>query len=245
VVFLCKLNGLEEENLSEPSSPTRDYRWYPAVVAVFVTCLITANIIAVKPVQIGGLIFPAAVVIFPLAYIFGDILTEVYGYARARQTIWIGFACNLIAVVAIYLGGLLPAAGFWHDQPAYQSILGFTPRLLLASFIAYLIGEFLNSFVLAKLKVKTAGRHLWLRTIGSTVVGEFADSAVFITVAFLGVWPSDQIFIGILTQWSIKVGYEVIATPLTYAVVAFLKRAEGVDIYDRTTDFTPFKFEAQ
>ncbi len=224
---------------------SKSYRWYPAVVAVFVTCLITANIIAVKPVQIASLVFPAAVVIFPLAYIFGDILTEVYGYARARQTIWIGFACNFIAVVAIYLGGLLPAAGFWPDQAAYQNILGFTPRLLLASFTAYLIGEFLNSFVLAKLKVKTAGRYLWVRTIGSTLVGEFADSAVFITVAFLGVWPSDTVLTGILTQWSIKVAYEVIATPLTYAVVTFLKRAEGVDVYDRATDFTPFKFEAQ
>ncbi len=230
---------------SSTPSPRGEYRWYPAVVAVFVTCLITANIIAVKPVQIGRLVFPAAVVIFPLAYIFGDILTEVYGYARARQTIWIGFACNLIAVIAIYLGGLLPAAGFWPDQPAYQSILGFTPRLLLASFIAYLIGEFLNSFVLAKLKVKTAGRYLWLRTISSTVVGELADSAVFISIAFLGVWPGDQIVIGILTQWSIKVAYEVIATPLTYAVVAFLKRSEGVDIYDRATDFTPFKLETE
>ncbi len=221
------------------------YRWYPAVVAVFVTCLITANIIAVKPVQVGGFIFPAAVVIFPIAYIFGDILTEVYGYARARQTIWIGFACNLIAVVAIYVGGLLPAAGFWPNQSAYDAILGFAPRLLVASFIAYLVGEFLNSLVLAKLKVKTAGRYLWLRTISSTLVGELADSIVFITVAFLGVWPGDQMLTAILTQWVIKVVYEIIATPLTYAVVGWLKRAEGVDVYDRSTNFTPFKFEAE
>ncbi len=223
----------------------QSYRWYPTVVAVFVTCLITANIIAVKPVQIGGLIFPAAVVIFPIAYIFGDILTEVYGYARARQTIWIGFACNLIAVMAIYVGGLLPAAGFWPNQSAYDTILGFAPRLLAASFIAYLIGEFLNSLVLAKLKVRTAGRYLWLRTISSTLVGELADSIVFITVAFWGVWPGDQMLTAILTQWVIKVAYEVIATPLTYAVVGWLKRAEGVDVYDRSTNFTPFKFEAE
>ncbi len=215
------------------------------MVAVFVTCLITANIIAVKPVQVGGFIFPAAVVIFPIAYIFGDILTEVYGYARARQTIWIGFACNLIAVVAIYVGGLLPAAGFWPNQSAYDAILGFAPRLLVASFIAYLVGEFLNSLVLAKLKVRTAGRYLWLRTISSTLVGELADSIVFITVAFLGVWPGDQMLTAILTQWVIKVAYEVIATPLTYAVVGWLKRAEGVDVYDRATNFTPFKFEAE
>src|SRR5512143_338229 len=152
----------------------QNYRWYPVVVAVFVTCLLVANIIAVKPVQISGLVFPAAVVIFPLAYIFGDVLTEVYGYARARQTIWIGFVCNLIAVLAIYLGGLLPAAGFWPNQSAYDTILGFAPRLLAASFIAYLVGEFLNSIVLAKLKVRTAGRFLWLRTISSTIIGEGA-----------------------------------------------------------------------
>jgi uncharacterized integral membrane protein (TIGR00697 family) len=231
--------------LLQQPSPANGYRWYPVVVAVFVTCLITANIIAVKPVEVGGFIFPAAVVIFPLAYIFGDILTEVYGYARARQTIWIGFACNLIAVVAIYAGGLLPAAGFWPDQAAYGAILGFTPRLLLASFIAYLIGEFLNSFVLAKLKIRTAGRYLWVRTIGSTLVGELADSIVFITVAFLGVWPSDQMLTAVVTQWSIKVIYEIAATPLTYAIVGRLKRAEGMDVYDRATNFTPFKFEAE
>ena len=229
--------------MQQPSSTPNAYRWYPAVVALFVTCLITANIIAVKPVQVGGLIFPAAVVIFPLAYIFGDILTEVYGYTRARQTIWIGFGCNLVAVAAIWLAGRLPAAGFWPDQAAYEAILGFTPRLLVASFIAYLIGEFLNSFVLAKLKVRTAGRHLWLRTISSTLVGELADSIVFISVAFLGVWPGDQMLTAVVTQWMIKVTYEIIATPLTYGVVGWLKRAEGVDVYDRATDFTPFKFE--
>ena len=225
--------------------PKQNYRWYPIVVSVFVTCLITANIIAVKPVQIGGLIFPAAVVIFPLAYIFGDVLTEVYGYARARQTIWIGFACNLIAVLAIYIGGLLPAAGFWPNQSAYDAILGFTPRLLIASFVAYLIGEFLNSIVLAKLKVRTSGKYLWARTIGSTLIGELADSAVFITAAFAGVWPGDQILTGVVTQWLLKSGYEVIATPLTYVAVGFLKRAENVDAFDRDTNFTPFKCEAE
>lgn len=222
-----------------------NYRWYPVVVAVFVTCLLVANIIAVKPVQISGLVFPAAVVIFPLAYIFGDVLTEVYGYARARQTIWIGFVCNLIAVLAIYLGGLLPAAGFWPNQSAYDTILGFAPRLLAASFIAYLVGEFLNSIVLAKLKVLTSGKYLWVRTIGSTLIGELADSIVFITAAFAGVWPSDQIVTGIITQWLLKSGYEVIATPVTYAAVNFLKRAENSDVYDRDTNFTPFKFEAE
>jgi queuosine precursor transporter len=231
--------------MNQENIQTHSYRWYPVVVAVFVTCLLTANIIAVKPVQLGGLVFPAAVVIFPVAYIFGDILTEVYGYARARQTIWIGFACNLIAVVAMVVGGLLPAAGFWPNQSAYDAILGFTPRLLIASFIAYLAGEFLNSFVLAKMKVMTSGRFLWMRTIGSTLIGELADSAVFITVAFSGIWPPDTILTGVITQWLLKSGYEVIATPLTYVVVTYLKRVEQLDVYDRGTNFTPFKFEAE
>src|SRR5512143_2747490 len=177
----------------------QNYRWYPVVVAVFVTCLLVANIIAVKPVQISGLVFPAAVVIFPLAYIFGDVLTEVYGYAKARQAIWIGFGCNVLAVGAIWAGGLLPAAPFWtagygapdEAQRAYAAILGFTPRLLLASFVAYLAGEFLNSFVLARLKVATSGRWLWLRTISSTLVGQLADSGLFITIAFSGAVPSE------------------------------------------------------
>src|SRR3972149_10250997 len=187
---------MNQENLQ-----THSYRWYPVVVAGFVTCLLTANIIAVKPVQLGGLVFPAAVVVFPLAYIFGQVLTEGYGYARAPQTIWIGFACNLIAVVAMVVGGLLPAAGFWPNQPAYDAILGFTPRLLIASFIAYLAGEFLNSFVLAKMKVMTSGRFLWMRTIGSTLIGELADSAVFITLAFTGSWPGGQILARVVTPW--------------------------------------------
>jgi len=222
----------------------RSYKWFPAVTAVFVTCLITANIIAVKPVAIGPLLFPAAIVIFPLSYIFGDILTEVYGYQRARPVIWLGFICNLIAVIAIWVAGRLPAASFWADQPAYEAILGFTPRLLAASFIAYLAGEFMNSFVLAKMKIATRGRWLWTRTIGSTLVGQLADSAVFISLAFSGVWPGDQMLTAIATQWLLKSVYEALATPATYAVVAFLKRAEHEDYYDYDTNFNPFRLEA-
>ena len=174
----------------------RSYRWYPLVIAVFVTTLIISNIIAVKIVQFAGFVLPSAVILFPIAYIFGDILTEVYGYARARLAIWIGFVCNLLAVIAIWIGSLLPAAPFWtagvYDSPqtaqqAYQAILGFTPRLLAASFVAYLIGEFLNSFVLAKLKVRTNGRFLWFRTITSTLIGQAGDSTVFLTIAFWGI----------------------------------------------------------
>lgn len=225
------------------------YRWYTFVTAVFVTTLIVSNIIAVKLVQLGSLIVPAAVILFPLAYIFGDILTEVYGYARARQTIWIGFCCNLLVVIAIWIGGLLPSAPFWtagydspeHAQQAYQAILGFTPRLLLASFSAYIIGEFLNAFVLAKLKVRTGGRYLWLRTITSTLLGQAADSVVFITIAFWGIIPPAGMFQAILSQWLFKVIFEIIATPLTYLIVNRLKRAEKEDYFDRDTDFNPVR----
>jgi uncharacterized integral membrane protein (TIGR00697 family) len=230
----------------------RTYRFFPLVTALFVTCLVISNIIAVKLVQFAPNVFlPSAVILFPVAYIFGDILTEVYGYARARQVIWTGFFCNLVAVIAIWIGGLLPAAPFWSAgsftspdaaQQAYQAILGYTPRLLLASFIAYLIGEFLNSFVLAKLKIRTAGRFLWLRTISSTIVGEGADSLVFITIAFIGTIPTDTLASLILAQWWFKVAYEVVATPLTYLIVGWLKRAEHEDYYDRGTNFNPVRY---
>lgn len=225
-----------------------NYRWFHVVTAVFVTTLILSNIIAVKLVHILGLFLPAAVILFPLVYILGDVLTEVYGYARARQVIWTGFACNLLAVGAIWIAGLLPAAPFWAAgafetpsaaQQAYQAILGFTPRLLAASFVAYLAGEFLNAFVLAKLKVKTEGRWLWLRTISSTIVGEGVDSALFITLAFYGIFPPDGLAQAILSQWLFKVAYETLATPLTYLVVNALKRAEGMDAFDRETNFNP------
>jgi uncharacterized integral membrane protein (TIGR00697 family) len=226
-------------------------RWYPGVVAFFATTLVVSNIIAVKVFDFFGLSLPAAVVLFPLAYIVGDVLTEVYGYSRARQAIWIGFGCNLIAVVAIWIAGLLPPAAFWNagiysgpeeaDQ-AYRAILGFAPRLLAASFAAYLVGEFLNSFVLARLKVATHGRYLWTRTIGSTLIGQAADSAIFITLAFTGVLPAAVLLQAILSQWLVKTVYEAIATPLTYRAVNLLKRSEGVDVFDRETQFSPFRF---
>ncbi len=217
----------------------RNSPWFVVIVAIFVTCLITANIIAVKLVSIFGLIVPAAVIIFPISYIFGDVLTEVYGYAASRRVIWLGFFCNLLAVVAIWAGGLLPAASFWQGQGAYETILGYTPRLLTASFIAYLIGEFANSFVLAKMKIAPRGRWLWTRTIGSTLVGEGLDSLFFISIAFIGTIPFDGLASAIVTQWLFKTVYEVAATPLTYAVVTWLKGKEGLDVYDEGTNFSP------
>ncbi len=221
------------------SAPTRYSQWFVLVTAVFITCLITANIIAVKLVNVFGLVLPAAVIIFPVSYIFGDVLTEVYGYRQARRVIWLGFFCNLIAVIAIWAGQVLPAASFWDGQTAYERILGYTPRLLIASFLAYLVGEFANSFVLAKMKIATRGRWLWMRTIGSTLVGEGLDSLVFITLAFAGTIPLSGLASAIVTQWLAKTVYEAAVTPLTYRIVNFLKRREGVDVYDYETRFNP------
>jgi uncharacterized integral membrane protein (TIGR00697 family) len=217
-------------------------RGYPAVLAVFVTSLIVSNLIAVKIIAVGPLTLPAAVVLFPVAYICGDVLTEVYGYRGARRAIWIGFGCNLLAVLAVTVAGRLPASPLWTAGPyrtpgeaqvAYDAMFGFSPRLLGASLAAYLAGEFLNAFVLARLKVATEGRWLWLRTIGSTVVGQAADSAVFITLAFAGILPTDSLAAAIASQWTFKTAYEAAATPLTYLVVNRLKRLEGADPYDR------------
>jgi uncharacterized integral membrane protein (TIGR00697 family) len=209
--------------------------------ALFVTCLLTANTIASKLIVVGGVVLTAGIVIFPLSYVLGDVLTEVWGYAPTRRVIWLGFACNAVMVSAIWLGGALPAAPFWKGDAAYGEIFGHTPRILLASFVAYLVGEFANAIVLARLKIATRGRWLWTRTIGSTVVGQALDSAVFVTLAFAGTVPA-SVLAGIVGgQWLFKVAYETAATPLTYAAVAWLKAAEGVDTFDHDTDFNPIR----
>src|SRR5213592_3249160 len=187
-----------------------------ACTALFVTCLVTANTIATKLIAVGGVVLTAGIVIFPLSYVLGDVLTEVWGYTAARRVIWLGFACNALMVAAIWVGAELPAAPFWKGQGAYEEILGQTPRILLASFVAYLAGEFANAFVLAKLKILTRGRWLWTRTIGSTLVGQGLDTLIFISIAFWGIIPAQLMLTAILTQWTFKVVYEVVATPLTY-----------------------------
>ncbi len=208
------------------------------IIAVFITCLITANIVVVKFVSLGPIALPAAVFVFPLSYIFGDVLTEVYGYRVARRVIWLGFICNLIFVFFAWVGQLLPPASFWEEQEAYESILGHTPRILVSSFCGYLAGEFANSFILARMKILTKGRWLWSRTIGSTVVGEGLDSAVFLTLAFIGT----PVFmpITILYHWLSKTIIETVCTPATYAIVNWLKRREGIDTYDYKTRYNPF-----
>jgi uncharacterized integral membrane protein (TIGR00697 family) len=208
------------------------------ITAIFITSLITANIIAVKIVAIGSVFLPAAIIVFPLGYIFGDILTEVYGYRWARRVIWLGFLCNLIFVFFAWVGQLLPVAPFWEDQEAYRSILGYAPRLLVASFCGYLVGEFANSFVMAKMKIATQGRWLWTRTIGSTIVGQGLDTSVFITIAFAG--TSSFAPMMILYHFLAKTAIEILATPITYTTINFLKKSERIDVYDSETNFNPF-----
>lgn len=212
---------------------------YLLVTVLFVACLIAANIMATKLIEPWGLVMDAGTIVFPVSYILGDVLTEVYGFRAARRVIWLGFLANLLVVAAIALAGVVPGASFWDGQAAYDQILGFVPRILAASFCAYLVGEFANSVVLAKMKVATGGRHLWTRTIGSTLVGQGLDSLIFVTLAFSGVVPVEAMLVMIATQWLVKSAYEALATPVTYAVVGFLKRREGMDIYDRDTSFNP------
>jgi len=208
------------------------------ISALFVTCLITANIISVKMISLGPFIVFAGVFIFPLSYIVGDVLTEVYGYRIARRVIWLGFACNLIFVIFAWVGQVLPSPPAWELQGAYESILGYAPRLLVASFCGYFVGEFVNSFILAKMKIFTKGRWLWSRTIGSTIVGEGLDTVVFTVLALIGT----PFFMPVvmLGQWLVKVLVETVATPATYAIVSYLKRKEVIDTYDYETKFNPF-----
>jgi queuosine precursor transporter len=212
-----------------------------ACTALFITCLLTANVTAAKLISAGGLTLTAGIVIFPVSYIVADVLTEVWGYGAARRVIWLAFGCNVLMVAAIWAGGALPPAPFWKGQAAYEEILGQAPRILAASFAAYLLGEFANAYVLARLKIATAGRWLWVRTIGSTLVGEGLDSLVFVALAFGGTVSAGALVEIFVNQWLVKVVYEAVATPLTYLAVGWLKTAERVDVFDLKTDFNPLK----
>jgi uncharacterized integral membrane protein (TIGR00697 family) len=222
----------------------RSYRYYEFVMAAFVTILICSNLIGpAKIVQLDGLpAFGAGLLFFPVSYVFGDVLTEVYGYARARRVIWAGFAGLAFAAFMAAVVVALPPAPFWQNQQAYEIAFGTTWRIAAASMVAYFCGEFANSFVLAKMKILTAGRWLWTRTIGSTIVGEAVDSVLFYPLAFYdsGLIPNEMLGAIMLAQFLGKVGVEVVFTPLTYKIVGFLKRAENEDYYDRNTNFSPF-----
>jgi len=233
-------------------SEQRSYRYFEFVMAAFVTVLICSNLIGPAKISqfelplIGTVVLGAGALFFPISYVFGDILTEVYGYARARRVIWAGFAglgfASFMAAVVV----ALPPAPFWQHQPEYEVAFGSTWRIVAASMVAYFCGEFVNSFVLARMKLLTAGKWLWTRTIGSTIVGEAVDSALFYPLAFYGsgIIPDDKLPLVMLAQFVAKVAVEVLFTPVTYKIVAWLKRAENEDYYDRKTDFNPFSLKA-
>lgn len=228
------------------ATPKRSYKYYDLIMAGFVTVLLCTNLIsAAKQVKIGGLVFGAGVFFFPISYLFGDILTEVYGYARSRKVVWAGFAALAFTALVTQVVLRLPPAPGWPKQAAFESVFGGFGRVAIASFLGFLCGEFANSFTLAKMKLLTSGRWLWTRTIGSTVVGELVDSLVFYPVAFLGApgWPLSRVALILFTNYTLKVVWEVIATPMTYVVVGHLKRIEREDYYDHGTNFTPFSLE--
>ncbi|MHB1125623.1 MAG: queuosine precursor transporter [Bacillota bacterium] len=226
------------KNLSREFSPL-----FVVLSCFFVTCLLISNIIAGKLIPVFGTVLPSAVILFPLTYIFGDVLTEVYGFKRSRLIIWVGLAANVFMAIIFMIVVSLPYPGFWGDQEAYRTVLGFTPRVVAASLIAYFIGEFVNSALLSKIKLISGGRWLWLRTIGSTVVGEGIDTVLFIIIAFAGIVPEAVLWTMIIAQYLWKVSYEVAATPLTYLLVGWVKRKEGLDTFDHGVKYNPFSLE--
>lgn len=217
------------------------FKYFDILVSAFVAVLLVSNIVAPKFIALGPFRFSGAQLLFPLTYIFGDIFTEVYGYAGSRRAIWNGFFANALMAGVAMLIVALPASPEWPHQQAYETVLGFLPRLVIASLIAYWVGEFANSFVMARMKVVTNGKHLWMRTIGSTAVGQLVDSVLVMTIAFAGVMATSDILNAIVSGYIAKVLYEAAMTPVTYVVVNWLKRKEGVDIIDSHTDFNPFR----
>ncbi len=219
---------------------TSRYRYLDALTIGFVVVLLVSNLVGPKICKIGPLLISGAEFLFPITYICGDVFTEVYGYAASRRAIWLGFfGMGLLALIG-QLAVELPPAPTWHDQQAFATVFGLVPRFAIASLIAYWAGEFTNSYTLARLKLLTGGRFLWTRTIGSTISGQFVDTVVIILIAFWGVESPSRLVIMIASSYGIKVAYETLATPLTYLVVGWLKRAEGIDVFDRGTDFNPF-----
>jgi len=223
------------------STPER-FRYFDLITGLFVAVLLISNIASSKIVEIWRFTFDGGTILFPLSYIFGDILTEVYGYRRSRRVIWIGFFCALLMSLTLGLIGLIKPASGWEFQEAYMRILGQTPRIVSASLIAYFAGEFSNSFVLAKMKILTKGKWLFTRTISSTIIGEGIDTVVFVVIAFLGVYSNSLVLLIIISNYIFKVSLEIIFTPLTYKIVGFLKRTEKVDWFDYRTNFNPFIF---
>jgi uncharacterized integral membrane protein (TIGR00697 family) len=219
----------------------RHFRYFDYVMAAFVTVLLLSNLIgAAKLSTFAGFTFGAGILFFPVSYVIGDVLTEVYGYAHARRCIWTGFAALVFMAFMSWVVVNMPVADSWGGQAAYESVFGQVPRIVAASMLAFVAGEFVNSFVLAKMKILTAGKHLWSRTIGSTVFGQAVDSMIFYPVAFLGVWETKDVIAVMITNWAMKVIWEAVLTPVTYVAVGWLKGREGVDVFDTDTEFSPF-----
>lgn len=230
---LSRLDGL--------AGSRRHFRYFDYLMAAFVAILLLSNLIgASKLATVNGYTFGAGILFFPISYVLGDVLTEVYGYANARRCVWTGFAALLFMAFMSFVVVAMPPAAGWDGQAAYESVFGNTWRIVAASVLAFWAGEFVNSFVMAKMKLLTAGKHLWSRTIGSTVFGQAVDSAIFYPAAFLGIWSSQQVLTVMVTNWLLKVLWEALLTPVTYAVVGWFKAREGVDVFDDGTDFSPF-----
>jgi len=237
---------MSEHHLRAVKAQTvHQFRSFDVVMAAFVAILLLSNVIgAAKVATLGGWEFGAGILFFPLGYVIGDVLTEVYGYARARRCIWVGFSALLFMAFMSWVVVSLPPAPGWTGQAAYESVFGQVPRIVFASIVAFWAGEFVNSYVLARMKIWTQGKHLWSRTIGSTIFGQGVDSIIFYPLAFWGIWETQQVLTVMVTNWLLKVTWEAVLTPVTYVVVGALKRHEGVDLFDEGTDFTPFKTRA-
>ena len=237
------MNNLTENLTNGPNHQifSPGYRYFDIIAGLFVAVLLISNIASTKIVQLWKFTFDGGTILFPLSYIFGDILTEVYGYRKSRRVIWIGFFSALLMSLTLGLIGLIKPAAGWEFQDAYMKILGQTPRIVAASLVAYFAGEFSNSFVLAKMKILTRGRWLFTRTIGSTIIGEGIDTVLFVTIAFAGLYTSHLLFLIIISNYIFKVLLEIVLTPATYKIVGFLKRREKVDWFDYKTNFNPFR----
>jgi uncharacterized integral membrane protein (TIGR00697 family) len=225
-----------------PKSRSLNFAYLHLIAGLFVATLLISNTVSAKPIQVGPFIFPGGVVLFPLSYIFGDVLTEVYGYERCRQIIWTGFIASGLMSATYLAVGLLRPPAFWTGQAAFELSFGQIPRIVLASLVAYLCGEFANSYVLAKLKIATGGRHLWARMICSTLVGQAADTFLFVVLAFFRVWPRSAVIMAVASLYGFKVLYEVALVPVTSVIVVSLKKKEQVDHFDVETKFSPFRW---
>jgi uncharacterized integral membrane protein (TIGR00697 family) len=214
---------------------------FVGLVTIFVACLLTSNIISGRLIQVGNITLTAAVIIFPITYIFGDVMTEVYGFKKARLTIWLGFFCNFLMILLFTITLAIPAPSFFGGTEAYKTVLSTTPKIFVASLLAYVVGSFANSVVMSRLKIATEGKYLWIRTIGSTIVGEACDSIIFITIVFYGTLPLNAFFTMMIAQYIWKVAYEVIITPVTYKIVGWIKKKEDLDTYDEGVKYQPFK----